>query len=311
DLNPRRWECRIRRLICLLCLLSMVFALSCKGRKEVLRIGIISPSVNHFPLSYAVHKGMIDTDAIEIIGFSAGWELQEAIIAGKIDSAIMPFTYAWNTAAKGYPIRIVSFFERETDAIVVADNIAKPEDLNGAKVGLIKASTLDVFFIEWAQRNNIKFEPVYFRTPNEMIAALQSGSVPAIVCYEPLIRKLVDKFQVLHWFGDDYPHHPCCDLVVNTDRLDKKRKAVLVKLLAALQKPVEDVNLGDPEALAYMGKTYGLSHEQCVNTLSHTVFTIGLGWQGRDFERRMAEISLQQGYIDRMLRDDDIYLILE
>ncbi|MDZ4182141.1 MAG: ABC transporter substrate-binding protein, partial [Candidatus Cloacimonadaceae bacterium] len=270
----------------MLCLALLLPVLSCDKHKDILRVGIITPSVHHLPLSFAMYTGKIDAKAIQIIGFSAGWELQEALIAGKVDTAIIPFTYAWNMAAKGYPIRIVSFFERETDGVLVSPGIEKPEDLNGKKVGLIKASTLDVFFIEWAARNGIAFDPVYFRSPNEMIAALDAGMVSAIVAYEPLIQKISDKYSVLHWFGADYPHHPCCDFAVNTDRLDDKRKATLKQLLSDLHDPVEAVNLGEPDALAFMGKLFGLTRTQCDAALQKTVFTLGMGQSGLEVERR-------------------------
>lgn len=295
----------------LMCLALILPALSCDQRKDILRLGIITPSVDHLPLSYAMHAGKLDAKAIQIIGFNTGWELQEALIAGKVDTAIIPFTYAWNMAAKGYPIKIVSFFERETDAVLVSPGIQKPEDLNGRKVGLIKASTLDVFFIEWTARRGISFDPVYFRSPNEMIAALDAGMVSAIVCYEPLIQKISHKYAVLHWFGADYPHHPCCDFAVNTDRLDDRRRAALKQLLSDLHDPVEAVNLGKPDALAFMAKYYGLTRAQCDAALQNTVFTLGMGQSGRDFERRMAEVGFQHGYIDKLLADDEIYLKLE
>lgn len=284
--------------------------LSCGSNPEKLRIGIIKASIDHLPLSYAYDNGLLDKKQYELLSFSSGWELQEALIAGHADAAIMPFTYAWNAAAKGYPIRIVSFFERETDGILSQPEIKSIQDLHHKKIGLLKASTLDILMQDLAKRSNITYEAVYFRTPNESISALQSRAVDAIVLYVPLIQKLWTDYHVLHWFKDDYAAHPCCDLCVNTKQMTVSKQEMLKKLLRISQSQIELIERRDPKIISYVERNYGLSKSMANNTLDYTIFQTGLDTAGKAFERQMISIAIEAGYQEKDLQDAEIYLEL-
>ncbi len=290
-------------------LIIMALVLSCSRQGQQLRIGIIKPSIDHLPLSYGLEKGLIDNSIYQLVPFSSGWELQEAMIAGQVDVGIMPFTYAWNAASKGYPIRTVSFFERETDAIVVSSNISSIKDLHNARVGILKASTLDILMQDFARDSSFSYQPISFRSPNEMISALQAGIVDAIVIYVPLIQKL-EGFQVFHWFGDAYPAHPCCDLSVNTEKLTEDKTLLLKKLLAALDEIIPSVNSTNKDLLDYVTKHYGLTTEQTIQALAHTVFATGLDEESKAFQRKMIKLAIDSAYQKQDLRDDQIYLEL-
>ena len=294
-----------------LCLvfLVVIFALTaCSTRTQDLRIGIISSSINHLPLSYAIERGEIPTDKYRLIKFSSGWEVQEAMISGSIDVAIMPFTYVWNAASKGYPISTVSFFERETDAVIAQAEIKNVSQLNGKKIGLLRASTLDVLWQDYAASNKIDFQGIYFRSPNEAIAALDRKEIEAAVLYVPLVNKLLNKYSLIHWFSDEYPFHPCCDLATNTVNVNSnnKRKA-LDMLILDLQKAIVTMNNDPVKLLAFMASTYGMTAEECREALKHTRFRMDLDVSGMEFQRRMTEISKLSGYLERIPADYEVY----
>ncbi len=289
-------------------LIFVLVLVSCQKPGDKLVIGIIKPSIDHLPLSYGIANGTIDRARYELISFSSGWELQEAIIAGRTDIAIMPFTYAWNAASKGYPIRTVSFFERETDGIVTSAAITKTSDLDGRKIGILRASTLDILMQDFARMNNIDYEAISFRTPNEMIAALTSGVVDAIVVYVPLIQKLDDKYHVIHWFGSSYPAHPCCDISVNTRQLTASKTVLLQGLISKLDEIILKVNALDSNVMDFVCKSYGLTLDQAYAALEHTVFATGLDENSKAFQRDMIEHAIRSGYQSHSLTDEQIYL---
>lgn len=281
---------------------------ACSGRdyEKKLRIGIIQPSINHLPLTYALSLDPKMNAKVSLTRFNTGWEVQEALIGAKIDAAIMPFSYAYNAAAKGYPIRIASFLERETDAIVSKADCPQIKDLDGKKMGLLKASTVDLLARHLADSLGISFIPVFFRSPNEMIAALQRSELDAITIYEPLISKLDKRFRALHYFGSDYPNHPCCDIVVNTEELSPDKQRIFEDILELTRAGIDKLN--SLEGIGYVMDNYGLSEEAAINALAHTGFALGLEESGKNFELMLMQRSVDQGYTDRLPGKEEIYL---
>ncbi len=298
----------VKRLIGLqIVILVLILSVGCQKNTEQLRIGIIKPSIDHLPLTYTIAQNELAINKYKVVTFTSGWEAQEALIGKKIDVAILPFTFAWNAAAKGYPVKIVSFLERQSDGIVVRKGINRIQDLNNKRIGVLKASTIDVLMQDFAVKYNIQYTPVYFRSPNEQIAALRSEKLDGIVSYVPTIQKLDKVYPVLHWFGTDYPMHPCCDIVVNTESLSKHREKLLYSMCKAINKQAPRLHSFGNDIVKIIGKNYGLNREQAASALEHTGFMMGLELSGRDFERKMVRLAVQSGYIDKLPSDDDIY----
>jgi ABC-type nitrate/sulfonate/bicarbonate transport system substrate-binding protein len=276
---------------------------SCSKHPASFRIGIIQPSINHFPLTLAYERGQLK--GCELIRFTSGWEAQEALAHRRIDCAIMPFTYAWTARSKGWPVRIVSFFEHETDGILVRPGIDSLTALNGKRIGVLRASTLDALTRLAAKRHGLSYLPVFFRTPNEILAALRSGDIDAGVAYVPLIQKMELEFRVLHWFGDDDPKHPCCDLCVNETTMKTNRKRV-EELVAVLDNLTLEIEANPRAFIPDLCRQYRLSETQAADAFRHTVFNTGLNESGKAFEREIALILLREGYLEK-LPDDGLY----
>jgi len=288
-------------------MLVMISLASCSKSATKLRIGIIKPSIDHLPLSYALEKGYLDASKFELSEFSSGWELQEALVGKQVDLAIMPFTFAYNAVEKGFPIRTISFFERETDGIVARNPYKNLADLNGKKIGLLRASSLDVLLTDLEAKQSSTYEKVFFRTPNEMIAALAANEVEAIVVYVPLIQKLGEEHQIVHWFSADYPAHPCCDIVVNQKMLSKAKQAQVIALKPGLLQAIEKINARDEQLLAFVEERFAINRKQAIDALDHTVFRLGLDSSGIDFQQNMMNISIQSGYLDKAVSPESIY----
>ncbi|MDD3144211.1 MAG: hypothetical protein PHG32_08430 [Candidatus Cloacimonetes bacterium] len=208
---------------------------------------------------------------------------------------------------KNYPLRTVSFLERETDCVIASPAITDPDGLNGKKIGLLRASSLDVLLTDQLQRHSFAVSRKYFRTPNEMIAALRHGDVDAITLYVPLAQKLEPDFKVLHWFGTDHPRHPCCNIVVNTALMDLNKTSLIREICNALERSVASIGGRDRDLLAFMMRRYGLTETQALQSLEHTHFIMGLDDEGKHFEAQMAKLMADSGYLSQQISPNKIY----
>lgn len=292
-------------LLLLLCLCAL---LSCNRSRDYspVRIGIITPSINHLPISLAIEQRYINTSKVQVVTFTSGWELQEAITSNKIDMAIMPFTYGWTSIAKGYKLKIISCLERETDGILALPSLRTMDSLNNKKIGLLRASTLDVLMQDTAKKMNIKYTPVYFRTPSEMYAALHAKDVQAIVSYVPLIQKKGAEYHVVHWFSDTYPGHPCCDLIATEGVLQAKPEVVSL-IENGLKKAVTDINKPTDESVELLQRLYSLDRVESIESLKHTVFRFSISDKDKQFERQMMQYFLINDYVTRIPSINDVY----
>ena len=302
---------KLKQMLIVICVV-LISTFGCGQRQgDELRIGLIGPSINHLPLSFALESAVEADEGYRVTYLNSGWEVQEAIIAGKLDAAIMPFSYVHTAVAKGYPLKIVSFLERESDGLVSSVDVSSVADLHRARIAVLKASTVELLMDELAHETGIEYDAVYFRSPNEMLAALQSGDVAAAVAYVPVLQKLPDGFQVLHWFGDTHRNHPCCDIAVNEKELTKSKTDSVIKLMARIEEILPRITMDNPELKHYAKTRYGLSDRQLEEALTHTHFALGLDAAGRDFERKITQIAVEKGYQSRILQDHEIYLELK
>jgi predicted transcriptional regulator len=139
------------------------------------------------------------------------------------------------------------------------------------------------------------------------VAALQKAEVSAVVLYVPIVTKLAEDYHVLHWFSDSYAAHPCCDLAVNTSRINKGKAKQLALFMKELNAIVSNLFKDEIGLQAYAKSSYGLNDDQLREALKHTVFRMGLEQSGKEFQRRMAEISREAGYLERIPQDSEVY----
>jgi len=290
-------------VLALLCLLM----LACGNETDKLKIGIIRPSIDHLPFSYAIRTGELPANELETVDFATGWELGEALAAGKVDAGIVPFSFVWNAVSRGYPVKTVSFLERETDAVIVKPNIRDLQMLNGQKIGLLRASSVDLLWRDLARKHGLSYQPVFFRSPNEIIAALKKGEIAAATLYVPLVNKLEPEFRALHWFGDEHPGHPCCDLAVNTKKLTEPKLLTLKTVLRHLRVSAASISADDPELLDFMIAEYGITRPQCKEALQRSIFKTGLDTRGKEFQIGMMQLANRVGYLARVPTALEVY----
>jgi len=279
---------------------------SCRRNEYRLEIGIIAPSTNHLPLLIALEDGIISEEKIMIHRFLSGWEVNEALIGGRIDLAIMPFTYAWKGVSEGKELKIISFLERESDGIISRKEITNKEDLNGIRVGVLRASTLDIFLSLALDELGIEPEIVYFRTPTEMAVAFGNGHVDALSFYVPPIFQFDDRFSLLFWYSEVFPEHPCCDIIANERSLASKGELIR-DFLRAIEAGCDILNTKQERGVSAIVNHFGYDETIAKNSLNHQKFITGLEDEGKLFQERVAEKMEDLGYLRRRVELKEVY----
>ncbi len=287
-------------------LLAIILLASCTKDTEKIRLGLIRPSLNHLPVLYGLDHGIIDSTQVEIHYFSSGWETNEALVAGKLDAAIMPFTYAWTDVSRGLPVKVMSFLERESDGVVTRIENRDLASLKGAKIGVLRASTLDIFARILSDKEQLEWSYVPFRSPIEMAAALQAGEVDALSFYVPPIFKMGNDFHIVAWFSDYFPKHPCCDLVIHELALSQKRQS-LRNLKDGIQQSVRRMHEDSANLSAFAAKHFDVDIPLLQQSIDHTCYELDLEDGGKKVEAMAAEMMIRCGYIERTVDPDNVY----
>jgi NitT/TauT family transport system substrate-binding protein len=290
-------------------LIILALTASCRrgSNDAALEIGIIAPSLDYLPLIVAEDAGLLAGQQLKYARFSSGWELGEALTAGRVDVAIIPFTYVISAVAQGSPVRIVAHLEHEDDGIIARPGITSLEGLAGRKVGCLKSSTIELLLRQALDRRGIKAELVYFASPMEMWAALERGAVDALSAYVPGIIKADRKIgAIIHWYSADSPMHPCCDVAVQQTRTRNKTQAVR-RLLAGLKRASELIARDTLRAVAIAAKTYDLPDSIALLSLRRTPFRVSLTEAERDFELATARQMKELGYVARDVTARELY----
>ncbi len=287
-------------------ILILLLLIGCSSNNEILVIGLIKPSLNHLPFDFGLEIGSLIKEDYKIKYFSSGWETNEALVSEKIDVAIMPFTYTWTDVSQGKKVKIISFLERESDGIITTKEIEDIQDLDGKKIGVLRASTLDIFAEMFLDENDIKMELVYLRTPMDMATALKSGEVDALSYYVPSIFKFDENFHIIHWYSETFPFHPCCDLSATEKAISNKKKKI-EKLIKGLEKSVNELNNNPVVAFDFAQISFYLQKEIAKQSLYHTKFVMGLSEKSKMFEQKAINKMIEKGYIEKPVNAEDVY----
>ncbi|MBN2460811.1 MAG: ABC transporter substrate-binding protein [Candidatus Cloacimonetes bacterium] len=287
-------------------MILLLGSFGCEKHETRLRIGIIKPSLNHLPLDIAFQYEYLSPADYEIHEFLSGWETNEALINDKVDLAILPFTYIWLDAAKDRSIRIISCLERESDALICQPDIQSLQELNNKSIGVLKASTLDIFTEAVCEKYSLQAEIIYFRTPLDMASALSAGEVDAICFYVPSLFHLHPFFNILHWIARDFPRHPCCDLAAS-EKVIYSRKEDLKKIMAGLARSCEFIARNPDSVYALVQILFSLEPDIARKSVEKTVYHLALSTEDILFETKMAEIMQSRKYLDRTVAAEEVF----
>ena len=288
-------------------LLMFVLLLGCTNKsEEKLIVGIIKPSLNHLPFDFGLATEFLDRENYIIKKFASGWETNEALISGKIDVAIMPFTYTWLDISNEKKVKIISFFERESDGIIARPEIKTLDQLQGKRIGVLRASTLDIFAELLSEEHNIDMEFVYFRTPMDMAVALKVGEVDALSYYVPSIFKFTNDYNIVHWYGDDHPLHTCCNISATENAIASK-SGLIKEFLKGLEAATAELNKSPDTAFKAVEEFYKLYPPYSKQSLYNTKFIMGLDEKMKEFELRAFNKMIEKGYAENPVTPENVY----
>ncbi len=288
-------------------LLIITLLLGCSNRSEdKLIVGIIKPSLNHLPLDFGLATEFLNRENYKIKQFASGWETNEALISGKIDVAILPFTYTWLAISNGKKVKIISFLERESDGIIASPDIKTLDQLQGKKIGVLRASTLDVFAEMLVEDRNLDMEFVYFRTPMDMATALKSGEVDALSYYVPSIFKFPSDYNIVHWYGDDHPLHTCCNISATEDAINSK-SSLIKGFLKGLEIATAELNKSPSTAYKAIEEFFELYPPYSKQSLYHTKYVMGLDEKMKEFELKAFNKMIEKGYAENQVVPENVY----
>ncbi len=295
----------MKKIIWILFILTLLISCT-NGRKDKLIIGIIKPSLNHLTFDFGLATKFLNRDDYIIKNFASGWETNEALISGKIDIAILPFTYAWLDISNGKKVKIISFLERESDGIIANPSINTLEQLQGKKLGVLRASTLDVFAELLVEERDIDMEFVYFRTPMDMATALKEGEVDALSFYVPSIFKFNSDYNIVHWYGDDHPLHTCCNITATENAISSKNEMIR-KFLDGLNTATDELNKSPDTAYKAVEEFYELYPPYSKQSLYHTKYVMGLDEKMKEFELNAFNKMIEKGYAENPVMPENVY----
>jgi sulfonate transport system substrate-binding protein len=158
---------------------------------SILRLGIIgNTQVPTGPIGWAIYKGKLKPE-LEKLGikqiltfnFPNGPDLNEALVAEKLDIGIYGDTPALIARARGIKTRLISQEQVGTNAwlLVRKDGPRSVAELKGQKVATSKGSYMHRYLIGLLQKFGIAEQvTVVHLLPNDARAALERGDVAAI-----------------------------------------------------------------------------------------------------------------------------------
>jgi NitT/TauT family transport system substrate-binding protein len=208
---------------------------------EKLAVGYL-PVTGHAKFFVAQERGFFKQEGLEVelVEFVNSADGLHAVVSSKLDIGAFGTTAPLVHYARGADLKIIGGIMGEDAAIIVkpenAASVRTIGDLKGKKIATIRLATGDAVLrgalnqaaLDWRKDVQI-FE---LKNPPAVLEAVKSGQVDAGVVWGPHdIRAERQGLQVVIRSSELQPGHPCCRLVVKSDKL--KNPATLAHLEAA------------------------------------------------------------------------------
>lgn len=180
---------------------AILRAQTMNGRKVVLGIGSAAQQVVNLPLNVARARNYFVEEGVDVefLEFGSGSKGVQALVSGGAEIVCGAYEHVLRMQAKNIDIKDVVLFNKATS---VAMGVSKDfqskyksvADLKGAKVGVTAPGSASHYFLELLlSRHGMSSADVSVIGVGGALgaaAAVRSGSVDAIVNYDPLISEL-------------------------------------------------------------------------------------------------------------------------
>lgn len=224
----------------------------------------------------AAEKGFIAAElaasgyGFEVVGFAgAGPAVNEALIGGSIDFAILADFPAITAKAKGVDTTLIAIENSLSNcalAVSPESGYQRIEDLAGKKIAIPKGTYMQRFFVLLIEEKGLRekdFEII--QMTNDMESALISGSVDAILFTSDTINKCVYVNKTARIIENtiDYPEYSGQSVFVGRTKFIDEHPEAAAAILKGLAKAV-DYALTNPEEAARILTAAGSSSPEVI-----------------------------------------------
>jgi NitT/TauT family transport system substrate-binding protein len=214
--------------------------------------------------------------------YSSGPPAVAAMLAGEIDTATAADFVGVSNSFKNEDLRILATQLRADSFFLVvrADhNIAAPNDLKGKKIGVTNKTAGEFYLGQFLVLNQLdnKDVNISYHTPDEMVNKLISGTLDAIVTFDPHVNRaqtsLGDKASVWSPQGDQ----KLSTLLYGTGKLVKKRPEAVKRYLQAIVQAETFAQNNDTAAQKIVARYLGYDDAYMQTLWSRLAIDVSLG----------------------------------
>ncbi|MEM3691506.1 MAG: ABC transporter substrate-binding protein [Candidatus Korarchaeum sp.] len=287
----RRAVALLLSLILIVLIASLAFTLPPKryGSRKIL-VGTIQGGISTLDLM----EGKVDW--IDVMRFDKSLDLAQALSKGEVDVAVITSEMYAKFALKDESLKVIAADMLQNQAII---GVKELNELRGKKLGATTASGTYAMFLSYIKLAGLSLDDIRVvdAPPLQLAQAFERGDIDAILCWEPLVSRLIAKGHEHVDFSDLSRKYVGRDAVM---LVWVAREGVLsrpeLRELMTLRK--DAAARWDRDAPQVLKRLYGLSDEE-VNVLLSRVKV--LRGDLRDYEDGIVvswRLALMGGYIE-------------
>ncbi|MCS7103275.1 MAG: ABC transporter substrate-binding protein [Candidatus Korarchaeum sp.] len=233
---------------------------------------------------------------IDVIRFDKSLDLAQALSKGEVDAALITSEMYAKFALKDKDLKIVAADMLQNQAIVGVKDL---NELKGKKLGATTASGTYAMFLSYVKLAGLSSDEIRVvdAPPLQLVQAFERGDVDAVLCWEPLVSKLIVRGYEYLDFINLSKEYAGGDVVmlVWVAREEILAKQELRDLLSLRNDVTAKWSHEAPQAFK---KLYGLSDEEIRVLLSRVKVLRG---DLREYEDEIVaawKLALMGGYIE-------------
>ena len=182
---------------------------------EPLRVGV-SRDIKNALIYVADSEGLFKRHSVDVVSreYETGILAVNDLVAGTIDIATASDFAFVLQSFKQPDLRMPATICMASDQELVVRkdrNIARPQDLKGRRVAVIRAGQTEFFLYSYLVFNGIPTGSVQvvYHTPSEMVKAMVGGTIDAALCWAPYSTEIMKQLgsKIARWpaqSGQDY-----------------------------------------------------------------------------------------------------------
>jgi ABC-type nitrate/sulfonate/bicarbonate transport system substrate-binding protein len=222
--------------------------------------------------------------------FPSGGDLMAAVVGRSVEIGSSGATPMITLRARPYPIKILSQIADISGAeqIIVRSSIARPEDLYGKKIAIMKNTGSQALFESFVKAYDFdasRVELVYM-APTEMIASFSRGDVDAIAVWEPFTtraRKLFNGKMLVSGTRSEIPDkqgdrriYGDHSVLFATEEFIQKEPKTIKAVLTALAAACDLIESNRSEASGILAKEFGFDQADMNDIMTENNYTLAL-----------------------------------